>query len=202
MHLSHRAGAARRTEGAEPANGGRPGGKNTTALCADAHGFSLHAAVRCGAHQCKELGRLCRHITRPAITNERLKRDGAGDVVLQLKSAWRDGTTHIRMSPLEFMQRLAAPAQAGTRTEASARNADAVVLGAETDATTRLRTKAELKLKQESGLMEAVCERGNLKLAYRPSCGRGPSRARCRAMCKFASCNWFPPLPNTSNELR
>jgi glycolate oxidase iron-sulfur subunit len=27
--------------------------------------------------------------------------------VLQLKSAWRDGTTHIRMSPLEFMQRLA-----------------------------------------------------------------------------------------------
>ena len=28
--------------------------------------------------------------------------------MLQLKSAWRDGTTHIRMSPLEFMQRLAA----------------------------------------------------------------------------------------------
>ena len=28
--------------------------------------------------------------------------------MLQLKSAWRDGTTHIKMSPLEFMQRLAA----------------------------------------------------------------------------------------------
>jgi hypothetical protein len=27
-----------------------------------------------------------RYITRPAIANERLKRDGAGDVVLQLKS--------------------------------------------------------------------------------------------------------------------
>jgi prepilin-type processing-associated H-X9-DG protein len=27
--------------------------------------------------------------------------------VLQLKSAWRDGTTRIRMSPLKFMQRLA-----------------------------------------------------------------------------------------------
>ena len=26
--------------------------------------------------------------------------------MLQLKSAWRGGTTHIRMSPLEFMQRL------------------------------------------------------------------------------------------------
>jgi hypothetical protein len=29
-------------------------------------------------------------------------------VVLQLKSAFKDGTTHIVMSPLEFMQRLAA----------------------------------------------------------------------------------------------
>ena len=27
--------------------------------------------------------------------------------MLQLKSAWRDGTTHIKMTPLEFMQRLA-----------------------------------------------------------------------------------------------
>ncbi|NJN40067.1 MAG: hypothetical protein HC807_03285 [Gammaproteobacteria bacterium] len=28
--------------------------------------------------------------------------------MLQLKSPWRDGTTHLRLSPLEFMQRLAA----------------------------------------------------------------------------------------------
>jgi len=52
--------------------------KTTRALCADAHGFSLHAGVRCGAHQRKKLERLCRYITRPAIANERLKRDGAG----------------------------------------------------------------------------------------------------------------------------
>ena len=76
--------------------------------CVNAHGFSLHAAVRCGAHQRKELERLCRYITRPAIANERLKRNPAGQVVLQLKSPYRDGTTHIVMSPLEFMQRLAA----------------------------------------------------------------------------------------------
>ena len=82
--------------------------KTTPARCAEAHGFSLHAGVRCGAHQRKELERLCRYLTRPAIANERLKRNGAGDVVLQLKSAWRDGTTHIEMSPLEFMQHLAA----------------------------------------------------------------------------------------------
>jgi hypothetical protein len=39
---------------------------------------------------------------------ERLKHNRAGQLVLQLKSAYRDGTTHIVMSPLQFMQRLAA----------------------------------------------------------------------------------------------
>jgi hypothetical protein len=77
-------------------------------LCANAHGFSLHAAVRCGADQRRQLEHLCRYITRPAIANGRLKRNHAGQVVLQLKSAYRDGTTHVVMSPLEFMQRLAA----------------------------------------------------------------------------------------------
>ena len=40
--------------------------------------------MHCGAHQHKELERLCRYITPPVIANERLKRDGAGNVVLQL----------------------------------------------------------------------------------------------------------------------
>ena len=47
-------------------------------LCANAHGFSLHAAVRCGADQRKALEQLCRYITRPAIANERLQRNRAG----------------------------------------------------------------------------------------------------------------------------
>ncbi len=34
--------------------------------------------------------------------------NAAGQVELKLKSPWRDGTTHLVMSPLEFMQRLAA----------------------------------------------------------------------------------------------
>jgi hypothetical protein len=50
----------------------------------------------------------CSYITRPAIANERLKRNRAGQVVLQLKSPYKDGTTHIVMEPLEFMERLAA----------------------------------------------------------------------------------------------
>ena len=71
-------------------------------------GFSLHAAVRCGAEDRKSLEQLCRYITRPALANERVQCNAAGQVVLKLKTPWRDGTTHLVMSPLEFMQRLAA----------------------------------------------------------------------------------------------
>ncbi|MGH8569983.1 MAG: transposase [Gammaproteobacteria bacterium] len=51
---------------------------------------------------------LCRYITRPAIANERLALNQAGQVVLTLKTPYREGTTHIVMSLLEFIQRLAA----------------------------------------------------------------------------------------------
>jgi len=77
-------------------------------LCADHQGFSLHAAVRCDADERQRLEQLCRYITRPALANERVQINNAGQVVLKLTTAWRDGTTHIVMSPLEFMQRLAA----------------------------------------------------------------------------------------------
>ena len=78
------------------------------ALCADIDGFSLHAAVRVDAHDRKRLEQLCRYITRPALSDERVQLNAAGQVELKLKTPWRDGTTHLVMSPLEFMQRLAA----------------------------------------------------------------------------------------------
>jgi hypothetical protein len=77
-------------------------------LCTDIDGFSLHSAVRCAADDLQALEQLCRYITRPALANERVQTNAAGQVVLKLKTAWRDGTTHLVMSPLEFMQRLAA----------------------------------------------------------------------------------------------
>ena len=82
--------------------------QHTKQRCANEQGFSLHAEVRCAMNQRKKLEQLCRYITRPAIANERLKLNSTGDVVLRLKSPYQDGTTHIVMSPLEFMQRLAA----------------------------------------------------------------------------------------------
>jgi hypothetical protein len=45
-----------------------------------AHGFSLHAAVCWRADQRRELEHLCRYITRPAIANERLKRNRANHI--------------------------------------------------------------------------------------------------------------------------
>ncbi len=59
-------------------------------LCADISGFSLHAAVRCGAHDRQALEQLCRHITRAALATERVQTNAAGQVVLKLKTPWRD----------------------------------------------------------------------------------------------------------------
>jgi len=85
----------------------------TQALCPDHQGFSLHAAVRCDADERQRMEQLCRYVTRPALANVRVQINSAGQVVHKLKTAWRDGTTHIVMSPLEFMLRLAARANEG-----------------------------------------------------------------------------------------
>jgi len=67
----------------------------TRPLCANAHGFSLPAGVRCAAEQRSDLEHLCRYLTRPAIANERLSVNYAGQVVLKLKTSYRDGTSHL-----------------------------------------------------------------------------------------------------------
>jgi hypothetical protein len=47
-------------------------------LCADIDGFSLHAAVRVEAHDRKRLEQLCRYVTRPAPSEERVQLNTAG----------------------------------------------------------------------------------------------------------------------------
>ena len=64
--------------------------------------------MRCEAHDRKRLEQLCRYITRPALSDERVPCIAAGQVELKLKTPWRDATAHLVMSPLQFMQRLAA----------------------------------------------------------------------------------------------
>ena len=78
------------------------------ALCNDMPGFSLHAAVRCDANDRKALEQLWRYITRPALANDRVQCNAAGQVMLKQKAPWHDGTTQLAILPLEFMQHLAA----------------------------------------------------------------------------------------------
>ena len=71
-------------------------------------GFSLHAGTVCEAHERDALERLCRYIARPAVSNERLSVNDRGQVVYRLKHAFRDGTTHVVLDPVDFIARLAA----------------------------------------------------------------------------------------------
>ena len=75
---------------------------------AQGNGFSLHAGVWAGANDRKKLEHLCRYITRPAVSNERIELTECGHVSYRLKTPYRDGTTHVFFSPIDFMSRLAA----------------------------------------------------------------------------------------------
>lgn len=71
-------------------------------------GFSLHAGVIAQHWERKKLERLCRYITRPAISEKRLSLTQAGNVRYQLKTPYRDGTTHVVFEPMDFLSKLAA----------------------------------------------------------------------------------------------
>jgi hypothetical protein len=71
-------------------------------------GFSLHAGVAAKAHERKKLERLCRYVARPPVSEQRLSRTRNGMVRYQLKTPYRDGTTHVIFEPLDFIAKLAA----------------------------------------------------------------------------------------------
>jgi hypothetical protein len=75
---------------------------------AQTSGFSLHAGIGIEADARAKLERLCRYMSRPAVAEERLALTARGDVHLQLKTPYRDGTTHVVLEPLDFLARLAA----------------------------------------------------------------------------------------------
>lgn len=76
--------------------------------CAQAVGFSLHAAVYCAPWERGKLEKLCRYISRPAVAEERLKQLPSGDIVLKLKTPYSDGTKSLLFSGVEFVEKLAA----------------------------------------------------------------------------------------------
>ncbi len=69
-------------------------------------GMSLHAGVAVPARDRRRLERLCRHVARPSLANDRLEGRPDGRLALRLKTRWRDGTTHILMERHELLERL------------------------------------------------------------------------------------------------
>jgi len=78
------------------------------AQVAKASGFSLHAGVSAQAWEREKLERLCRYITRPAVSEKHLSLTPAGNIRYQLKNPYRNGTTHLVFEPLDFLSKLAA----------------------------------------------------------------------------------------------
>jgi hypothetical protein len=77
-------------------------------LCGQHAAFNLHAQTKVAAND--EQGRLalCKYILRPPLANDRLKILDDGDVRLDFKRPWSDGTSSIDLEPLALIARLAA----------------------------------------------------------------------------------------------
>ena len=80
----------------------------TKGLVAKNSGFSLHAGVATKAHERDRLEKVCRYIARPAVAEERLSTNEQGDVIYRFKKPWDDGTTAMKLTPMELMERLVA----------------------------------------------------------------------------------------------
>ena len=71
-------------------------------------GFSLHAGVAIKTRERKKMEKLCRYISRPAVSENRLELTSQGKVRYELKTPYTDGTTHVIFEPLDFIAKLAA----------------------------------------------------------------------------------------------
>ena len=75
---------------------------------ANLDGFSLNASVGVPAKDRKSLEQLIRYMARGPLATERLSESFPTQLVYRLKTVWRDGTTHISFSYLDFIARLVA----------------------------------------------------------------------------------------------
>jgi hypothetical protein len=71
-------------------------------------GFSLHAGVAALASEREKLERICRYIDRPLLAEDRLSLNVRGEIVYRFKKPWNDGTTAIKLTQMEFLERLVA----------------------------------------------------------------------------------------------
>ena len=60
------------------------------------------------SHQRAKVERLCRYIARPVVSTDRMERLADGSISYELKTPYKNGTTHLVFEPLDFIARLAA----------------------------------------------------------------------------------------------
>jgi hypothetical protein len=77
-------------------------------LCGQQAGFNLQAATKVAANDKKGRENLCKYILRPPLANDRLKILDDGNVRLEFKRPWSDGTSSVDLAPLALIARLAA----------------------------------------------------------------------------------------------
>ncbi len=75
---------------------------------ANVGGFSLNARVWIAGNDRKKLEQLIRYMARGPLATERLTESFPNQLLYKMKSPWRDGTTHVSFSPLDFIARLVA----------------------------------------------------------------------------------------------
>ena len=76
--------------------------------CAEGSGFTLHAGRCVEAEDRRGLSQLITYMARPALCEARLERGEDGDVYYWFKEAFSDGTSGVRLSPSEFIEKLCA----------------------------------------------------------------------------------------------
>jgi hypothetical protein len=86
------------------------------------NGFDLQAAVLVPGRDRARLERVCRYALRPPVAHDRIRLTDQGQVLLELRHRWADGTTQLhptahntrggdpglRFDPVELLERLAA----------------------------------------------------------------------------------------------
>jgi hypothetical protein len=75
---------------------------------AEVRGINVHAKQRVDGRDRAQMERLCRYITRPPLSQERLTRRADGLLELELKKVWRDGTRALVLEPFDLLTRLVA----------------------------------------------------------------------------------------------
>ncbi len=75
---------------------------------ASGDGWSLEAGVRIRAGDRQGLERLCRYVLRPPFAGDRIERLGDGRIRYGFRRPRPDGSTHVVLEPVEFLEKLAA----------------------------------------------------------------------------------------------